>query len=110
MTHIPGQLQRPQQLEEKDIVRLEMGPGQTLFNKLLTPHWVEAVAGEVAVSLNLSHGGLALDGELMHNETELMQYVHQQRLEKGAGGEQPSPPVGQKPAWEGLPGQHRARF
>ena len=110
LTHIPGQLQRPQQLEEKDIVRLEMGPGQTLFNKLLTPHWVEAVAGEVAVSLNLSHGGLALDGELMHNETELMQYVHQQRLEKGAGGEQPSPPVGQKPAWEGLPGQHRARF
>jgi hypothetical protein len=110
LTHIPGELQRPRQLVQKDVVRLVMGPGQALFNKLLTPHWVEAVEGDVAVSLNLSHGGLALDGQLMRNETELMQYVQQQRQEKGNMGEQAFPPVGQKTAWEGLPGQHRARF
>ena len=42
-----------------------------LFNKLLTPHWVEAVGEEVAVSLNISHGGLRLRGELCCNEREL---------------------------------------
>ena len=42
-----------------------------LFNKLLTPHWVEAVGEEVAVSLNISHGGLRLRGELCRNEREL---------------------------------------
>ena len=42
-----------------------------LFNKLLTPHWVEAVGSEVAVSLNISHGGLRLRGELCRNEREL---------------------------------------
>ena len=110
LTHVPGQLARPR-LAEQDIVRLEMGPGQALFNKLLTPHWVEAAPGEVAVSLNLSHGGLALDGQLMRNEAELMQHVQQKRQrETRVGGGKPAPPVGNKPAWEGLPGQHRPRF
>ena len=112
--HTPGQLQRPQQLAEQDILRLEMGPGQVLFNKLLTPHWVEAVEGEVAVSLNISHGGLALNGQLMRNEAELMQHVQQKRKRDQRHSSQPPapppPPVGNKPAWEGLPGQHRARF
>ena len=109
LTHDAGQLKKPALLAAGDTVTVDMGPGSALFNKLLTPHWVEAVADgegeEVAVSLNISHGGLALNGELMRNEAELVQHVQRQR-----GGEAVAPPVGNKPAWEGLPGQHRARF
>ena len=79
---------------------VEMGAGEVLFNKLLTPHWVEAVGSEVAVSINLSHGGLALRGRMASNEVELMQH-------NAADGE---PPVGSKPAWSGLPGQHVPKF
>ena len=52
---------------------MAMTPGDVLFNKLLTPHWVQALGEEVAVSLNISHGGLRLDGEVCRNESELEQ-------------------------------------
>ena len=88
---------------------VEMGPGAVLFNKLLTPHWVDAVGDELSVSINISHGGLALRGELTQNEAELMQHVLQDRKEREAGGEAVQPPA-EKPAWSGLPGQHQPRF
>lgn len=115
LTHTAGQLQRPDELTEDDTVVAEMGPGDCLFNKLLTPHWVEGVGDEVAVSLNISHGGLALNGKLMRNEDELMQYIMRER---GGAAQDNRPeavvgkftPVGDTPAWGGLPGQHQAKF
>ena len=67
---------RPEGLTSGDVLSYTMPPGTLLWNQLLTPHWVDAVdtvAGEtdevagtaaVAASINLSHGGLRLEGEL----------------------------------------------
>jgi hypothetical protein len=70
---LSGQLERPPALRDADTLMMAMTPGDVLFNKLLTPHWVQALGEEVAVSLNISHGGLRLDGEVCRNESELEQ-------------------------------------
>ncbi|OGG43554.1 MAG: hypothetical protein A3F84_20505 [Candidatus Handelsmanbacteria bacterium RIFCSPLOWO2_12_FULL_64_10] len=67
----PGStLRRPPGITEEDALVYEMGPGDVLWNTLLTPHWVEAT-DRVAYSLNLSHGGLRLNGRLCRHEQEL---------------------------------------
>ena len=50
-----------------------MKPGDTLWNALLTPHWVDA-GDEAAMSVNLSHGGLRRNGRLCPFEAELEEY------------------------------------
>jgi hypothetical protein len=101
LTHVPGQLRRPEALSESDLVSVDMGPGEVLFNKLLTPHWVQAVGDDVAVSLNLSHGGLRCHGRLTRNEAELRSHeIQLQEASAARGG------LNHKPAWEGLPGQY----
>ncbi|NUP98844.1 MAG: hypothetical protein HUU35_03195 [Armatimonadetes bacterium] len=65
----PGALVMPAGAEE-DVEVFTMAPGAALWNAFLTPHWVLA-GEEVAVSLNLSHGGLRLDGRLCGHEAEL---------------------------------------
>jgi hypothetical protein len=62
---------RPAALTMADAECFDMRPGDLLWNTLLTPHWVEA-GGEVAMSINLSHGGLRLHGELCAHEAELI--------------------------------------
>ena len=49
-------------------------PGDLLWNQLLTPHWVDAGEDEVAMSFNISHGGVAYRGEFCPNEQVLRQY------------------------------------
>lgn len=61
---------RPEGITADDELAYEMKPGDVLWNALLTPHWVEA-ADHVTYSLNLSHGGLRLDGRLCPHEAEL---------------------------------------
>jgi hypothetical protein len=65
-----GTVRRPPGIGEGDALVYEMGPGDVLWNTLLTPHWVEAT-DQVAYSLNLSHGGLRLNGRLCRHEQEL---------------------------------------
>ncbi|MDA0709056.1 MAG: hypothetical protein O3B73_02460 [bacterium] len=65
-----GEMRRPPGLAEKDALVYTMGPGDVLWNALLTPHWVEAT-DHVTYSINLSHGGLRLHGRLCKNESEL---------------------------------------
>ena len=56
---------RPESLTSGDVLSYTMPPGTLLWNQLLTPHWVDACEkDEVAASINLSHGGLRLEGEL----------------------------------------------
>ena len=78
---------KPEGLTSADVLSYAMPPGTLLWNQLLTPHWVDAVdavagetdgvdqaapadrgevagTSEVAASINLSHGGLRLEGEL----------------------------------------------
>ena len=57
---------KPEGLTSADVLSYAMTPGTLLWNQLLTPHWVDAgdADGEVAASINLSHGGLRLEGEL----------------------------------------------
>ncbi len=49
------------------ILTYRMEPGDILWNQLLTPHWVDS-EDEMAVSLNISHGGIAYQKEFCPNE------------------------------------------
>jgi hypothetical protein len=60
----------PEGITEDDTLVYEMKPGDVLWNALLTPHWVEA-SDTVAYSINISHGGLRLNGRLCRHEQEL---------------------------------------
>lgn len=62
---------RPTALTGADALCYDMHPGDVLWNALLTPHWVEA-GDEVALSINLSHGGIRLNGQLCPHEAELL--------------------------------------
>lgn len=73
VTYNPGKLEKPAAIREEDSLCYDMRPGDKLWNVLLTPHWVEA-GDEAAMSLNLSMGGLRLNGALSQNEEELEQY------------------------------------
>ena len=52
------------------MISYEMQSGALLWNQLLTPHWVEA-SDEIAVSVNISHGGVRYMGEFCDNEQVL---------------------------------------
>lgn len=73
LTYDPRVFARPEAIRAEDALCYEMRPGDRLWNALLTPHWVEAVDG-VAMSFNISHGGLRNDGRLSRNEAELEAY------------------------------------
>jgi hypothetical protein len=66
-----GEFQRPADLSADDLHCLRMPPGAALWNVLLTPHEVLGEGDQVAMSVNLSHGGLRLHGQLSPNEAEL---------------------------------------
>ena len=78
---------RPEGLTSSDMLSYRMPPGTLLWNQLLTPHWVDAGAtdggeppapnGEVAASINLSHGGLRLEGELSPAGTALERFYRE---------------------------------
>lgn len=72
--YLPKNFHRPAELGEQDALCYEMGPGTVLWNALLTPHWVEA-GDDAAMSINVSHGGLRLNGKLAPNEQELMDFI-----------------------------------
>lgn len=69
----PGKFRRPPELTDADALCYDMPPGSVLWNALLTPHWVDA-GDEVAMSINLSHRGLRLNGKLFKHEQELHEY------------------------------------
>jgi hypothetical protein len=54
-----------------DVLSYAMQPGDLLWNQLLTPHWVVASDDEIAVSVNISHGGVAYRGEYCLREQAL---------------------------------------
>jgi hypothetical protein len=68
-----GQLARPPDLTAADALCYDLRPGDVLWNLLLTPHWVEA-GEEVALSVNISHGGLRHAGRLAPHEQELVEH------------------------------------
>lgn len=70
VTYRPAALVMPEEIKPEDSLCYEMKPGAVLWNCLLTPHWVEA-SNEVAMSINISHGGLRYRGKLCPHEQEL---------------------------------------
>ena len=75
VTYKFGELQRPPEVtSEEHALAYEMNPGDVLWNALLTPHWVESMDAEPAMSINLSHGGLRLNGRLCPFEQDLVDY------------------------------------
>lgn len=69
----PADFARPAGLTAADAECFAMRPGDVLWNTLLTPHWVEA-GDEVAMSINISHGGIRYRGELCPHERELVEH------------------------------------
>ena len=80
-----GAIGKPAALTDADALCYDMPPSSVLWNILLTPHWVEASEG-VAMSINLSHGGLRLNGELSPFEAELEAYRKSQGMTAPAVG------------------------
>lgn len=64
---------RPDDLTDDDALCYDMPPGTVLWNSFLTPHWVDAGDG-VAMSVNISHGGLRYQGQLCPHEQELVEH------------------------------------
>lgn len=60
----------PPEFDPDLILTYRMAPGDVLWNQLLTPHWVDA-GDEIAVSVNISHGGVAYRGRFCENEQAL---------------------------------------
>jgi len=77
----------PDELTEADTLCYDMSPGAVVWNAMLTPHWVEA-GDEVAMSINLSHGGLRYQGQLCPHEQEHVDYQasHPDTAEKSPVG------------------------
>ncbi len=61
----------PDGIDPDDILACHMEPGDLLWNQLQTPHWVTGTADEIAVSVNISHGGVQYDGQFCPNERVL---------------------------------------
>ncbi len=78
LNYKPGELAKPDGLSDADALCYTMRPGAALWNVLLTPHWVNAGDEEIAMSVNISHGGVRLRGTLSPNEQELETYRAQQ--------------------------------
>lgn len=64
---------RPPQHDPADLLSYIMTPGDLLWNQLLTPHWVDAGTDDIAVSVNISHGGIQHQGQFCPNEQILRQ-------------------------------------
>ena len=46
-----------------DIIAYRIEPGDVLWYQLLTPHWVTGTDDEIAVSVNISRGGVQNQGQ-----------------------------------------------
>jgi hypothetical protein len=66
--------EKPPDHPDEDLVRCEMNPGDLLWNQILTPHWVDATKDEVAMSLNIAHGGLRYRGAFCPREARLREH------------------------------------
>lgn len=66
-------IRKPDGITSDDVLPYDMQAGDALWNAFLTPHWVEA-SDTLAYSINLSHGGLRLKGQLCRHEQELVDW------------------------------------
>jgi hypothetical protein len=69
---------KPDGITPDDVIEFEMHPGDVLWNCMLTPHWVYALA-DTTYSLNITHFDLACDGKLSPIDLELRE-THRDRL------------------------------
>ena len=60
-------VESPPNFDPDLILTYRMNPGDILWNQLLTPHWVDS-EDEIAVSVNISHGGIAYHKTFCPNE------------------------------------------
>ena len=61
----------PPEHNPADLLSYFMEPGDLLWTQLLTPHWVDGGDKEIAVSVNISHGGIQHAGQFSPNEQVL---------------------------------------
>ena len=67
-------LKSPPDHAPDDVLSYFMEPGAMLWNQLLTPHWVEGGRNDIAVSVNISHGGIQHAGQFCPNEQVLRKH------------------------------------
>ncbi|MDA0837659.1 MAG: hypothetical protein O3B01_10090 [Planctomycetota bacterium] len=70
------ELRKPAGIAEEEVLSYSMGPGDVLWNQILTPHWVDT-KDEIGASINLSHGGLRLNGQLSMNGAPLERHYEE---------------------------------
>lgn len=68
---------RPGGISPDDVIECEMGPGDVLWNIMLTPHWVYSL-DEASYSFNLTHFKLQCDGQFSDIDNELVD-IHGRR-------------------------------
>jgi hypothetical protein len=61
----------PADIDPDDLLPYRMEPGTILWNQLQTPHWVTGCSDEIAMSVNISHGGVQHLGQFSPNEIVL---------------------------------------
>jgi hypothetical protein len=69
-------LSKPEDISEEEKLSYTMNPGDVLWNQILTPHWVDT-KDEIGASINLSHGGLRLHGQLSMNGVPLERFYEE---------------------------------
>jgi hypothetical protein len=67
----PYRRKHPPEHSPEDVLTYVMEPGTMLWNQLLTPHWVDGGTKSIAVSVNISHGGIQHAGQFCPNEQVL---------------------------------------
>jgi hypothetical protein len=68
---------RPEGITPDDVIECEMGPGDVLWNVMLTPHWVYSL-DEMTYSFNLTHFQLKCDDRFSEIDNELAE-IHRRR-------------------------------
>jgi hypothetical protein len=67
---------RPPGLRPDDVIEVEMGPGDVLWNTVLTPHWVYA-PDETSYSINIAHWDLRRQGQLAPLGREVEEFLRE---------------------------------
>ena len=80
---------RPPGMKPEHLLAHEMGPGDMLWNAMLTPHWVDGGIGEPGMSINIAIDGLRLSGQLCSHEQELRDHLKAQGEEVNLAGKAP---------------------
>lgn len=72
---------KPEGLTADDVIEVDMGPGDVLWNTVLTPHWVYAL-DKTSYSINVAINDLRCDGQLSPMGIEVQEIMREREAAK----------------------------